>query len=486
LSSLEGYIFGRYRLHEAIGQGGMASVYKAHDTVNDRFVALKVLSPAMAHHPQFSERFRREARVVMQLKHPYILPVLDVGEKEGYAYIVMPYMQSGSLAERLLKGPLTPNEAGRLVAQVSGALDHAHSQGIVHRDIKPPNIMLDEKGSAYLADFGLAHLHNTSVSLTGSAIIGTPAYISPEQSLGRKVDARSDQYSLGIVLYQLATGKVPYAGETPIAILLKHVNEPMPHPRSVNPSVPVPIEKVILKSTAKNPDDRFASVAELNQAFQASLAHVMSPEVNPEPVIVLAAAAEPDGAPPAAPPEVPPVASDEGRSGRRRLARLAIAAVLLLLLLLACPVASTGILNILNAAANPVEGMTLPEETMDPMELTELAATIEALSTDVAAPTGITTLIQSTVTEEPTSTGTPTFTPTATITGTPGTPTPTQTPTTGTNPQLPIPTKTPTKKPKTPTPLPTNPGPNPTTNPPTNPPPTSPPATQQPTVPPYP
>ncbi|HJS30044.1 MAG TPA: hypothetical protein VJ768_10505, partial [Anaerolineales bacterium] len=254
----------------------------------------------------------------------------------------------------------------------------------------------------------------------------------------------------------------------------------MPSPRSINPSVPAPIERVILKSTAKNPDDRFASVAELNQAFQASLAHVMSPEKNPAPVIALAE-------PPEASPEAPLLAADDGRSARRRLARLAIAAVLLLLLLLACPVASTGILNILNAASNPVEGMTLPEETMDPMELTELAATIEALSTEAAGPTGVATVIQTVVvTDEPTETPTPTMTPTATVTGTLGTPTPTRTPTVGSNPQLPQPTKTPTKKPKTPTPNPTSPPSNPTTSPPTNPPPTNPPPTQQPTAPPYP
>ncbi|MDX1437386.1 MAG: protein kinase, partial [Anaerolineales bacterium] len=358
MSSLEGYIFGRYRLHEAIGQGGMASVYKALDSVNDRFVAVKVLSPAMAHHPQFSQRFRREARVVMQLKHRYILPVLDVGEKDGYAYIVMPYMEAGSLAERLVKGPLTPGEAGRLISQVSSALDYAHQNGIVHRDIKPPNIMLDQKGNAFLADFGLAHLHNTSVSLTGSAIIGTPAYISPEQSLGRKVTARSDQYSLGIVLYQLATGKVPYNGETPIAILLKHVNEQMPNPRSINPSVPETVENVIIKATAKEPEDRFESVAEMNEVFQAALAYAVDPENNPEPLIVMPLAAEEIPEPALEP---PPDKVDEPLTRRKRVARMAAVAALLLLLLLACPVASTGMVNILNAASNPVEGRGLDE-----------------------------------------------------------------------------------------------------------------------------
>ncbi len=415
MESLKGYIFGRYRLLDEIGRGGMASVYRAHDTVKNRHVAIKVLSPAMAQNVQFSERFQRESRVVMRLKHPHILPVLDVGEKDGYAYIVMPYMKCGSLGDRLEDGPLKPFEAGRIMAQISSALDHAHRQGVIHRDIKPPNIMLDEEGNAFLADFGLAHLLDKSNSLTGSAVIGTPAYISPEQSLGRKVDARSDQYSLGILLFQLATGRVPYEGETPIAVLVMHINDPLPRPREVDPSVPVTVEKVILKSTAKRPEERFNSLAEMNEKFQAAMAHSVNPEKYPEPEI--------DYTPDEEKPTLVPM-DEEPVPQRRRWARAAALIALLLLLLMACPIASTTALNFLERTSNPVAGSGMSTEDLSSEELTQLAATIQALETEAAATPGSTTVIQTVVVTstvlytatQPTATFTPTASPTMTDT----------------------------------------------------------------------
>ncbi len=476
MDDLSGRILGRYRLVELIGRGGMATVYKAEDTVKNRFVALKLLSPAMAHNPQFSERFAREAEVVMHLKHPHILPVLDLGEKDGYAYIVMPYIRTGTLADRLTRGPLRPYEAGRLVAQIASALDYAHQKGIIHRDIKPPNIMLDGKGNAYLADFGLAHLLDTSNSLTGSAVIGTPAYISPEQSLGRKVTARSDQYSLGIVLFQLATGQIPFNGDTPIAILVKHVNEPLPAPSSVNSNVPEVVERVILKATAKDPDDRFESLAEMNQNFQKALAHALDPENNSAPQIAL----------PEPKPEDPePLAVIEEPPRRRRWAMAAVLAALLLLLLLACPIASSGLQGF------PVFGSGLTTEETNPVQLTEIAGTLEALSTQAAVTPGSTTVIQTVVvTNPPTATSTATPTPTVTFTPTitaTTTLTPTLLPTNTPQPWVPAPTRTPTRRPR---PTHTQPAaPPPTQPPPTQPPPTNPPPTQpppQPTDPPYP
>ncbi len=442
MHSLNGHLLGRYRLLQKIGSGGMATVYKAHDTVRNRIVAIKLLSPAMAQNAQFSQRFRREARVVMQLKHPNIMPVLDVGEQDGYAYIVMPYIRSGSLAERLQKGPLSPQEGARLVAQIAGALDYAHRQGVIHRDVKPSNILIDEKGNALLADFGLAHIQDTTMSLTGSALIGTPTYISPEQVRGEQVDARSDQYSLGIVLYQLITMKVPFEGDTPLAIVVKHVNEPLPMPSKINPNIPESMEHVILKASAKIPDDRFSSMAELNRAFQAALAHAVHPEANAPPKIqyrptqpVDQVAADPDEPPP---------------NPKRRLIQLGALAALLLLLLLACPVASTGVVGVLERFSSPVEGASMNDE-----QLTAMAATLDTFHTQEARPPTATPTHTAVPTELP-DTATPILgvtatslvvspTLTATLTGTLTTTTPMATATLGL-----LPTWTPKPAPSSP------------------------------------
>ncbi len=473
MDNLSGRILGRYRLHEVLGHGGMATVYRANDSVKNRDVAIKVLSPAMAHNPQFSERFAREAKVVMQLKHPHILPVFDVGEKDGYAYIVMPLMENGSLADRLEEGPLKPYEASRMMDQIASALDFAHRKGIIHRDIKPPNIMLDSKGNAFLADFGLAHLLDTSNSLTGSAAIGTPAYISPEQSLGKKIDERSDQYSLGIVLFQLATGHMPFSGDTPIAILVAHVNEPLPSPSSINANVPEMVERVILRSTAKDPDQRFESLAEMNRMFQAALSHAMDPENNSAPEFEL-------------PDPVLPISQQiqEPVSRRRRLFAYAGLAALLLLLIFACPVTYSSLMGLSASGSSPIT------QVVDSEELTSAAATIEALSTRAAATREVRTILQTVVvtstvfanTPTPTMTLSPTATLTPTMVATMMTPTPTRTrnpgnPPNPTNPPPPPPTAT--RRPPNPTnPPPTN---SPPTNPPpTNPPPTNPPPTQPP------
>lgn len=481
MTSLTGRIIGRYRLLEPVGQGGMATVFKAHDTANDRIVALKALSPAMAQHPQFSQRFRREAGVVEKLRHPNIVPIIDFGETGGFAYLVMPFCHE-SLSDRLKKGPLRPLEGARMMRQITAALDYAHREGVVHRDIKPSNILLDEQGNALLSDFGLAHISDASVSLTGSALLGTPAYISPEQVRGEKVDARCDQYSLGIVLYQLITGQVPFEADTPLAVLVKHINEPLPRPRSIKPNLPPLIEMVILKATAKNPADRFGSIAEMNAKFQAALAHAMDPENVPAPKIELAP--EPDPAPPAKDGEaeesavLPPPLPEREELPRRRMARTAGLLTVLVLLLLSCPIVSNGVLGMLEKASSPVSGAATTED-MSAEQLTALAATIEALSSQsTATPLIQTIVITNTVVATTTVTATPTMTPTATTTPTifVAGPTATNQPT---KPWVP-PTKTPTNKPKppkptnTPPPPPTNtPPPPPTSTPPPPPPPTN-------------
>jgi hypothetical protein len=267
---------GEYRILDRVGHGGMATVFKAVHPACSFTVAIKVLFPVLAQDENFKARFERELRVLLQLQHPNIVPVLDFGPYENTAYIVVPYYESGTLEDRLTGGSLTPREGARLMDQVSSALELAHQAGIVHRDVKPSNILLDQGGNALLSDFGLAHLVDTSLSLTGSAVIGTPAYMSPEQCRGEKVDARSDQYSLGVILYQLCTGQLPYKGDTPLAVVIQHVNEPLPHPRQVNPKLPREVEDVLLKALSKDPKERYASVAAFNAAFQRALAEALN------------------------------------------------------------------------------------------------------------------------------------------------------------------------------------------------------------------
>jgi len=286
MDSVIGTTLGRYRLIERIGRGGMANVYVAETVGGQARVAIKVLTPLVAENDQFVQRFRQEARVVAKLKHPNIIPVVDYGEVDGKAYLVMPYHPLGSLSDRLGQGSIRPEVGGQIIAQVASALQFAHENGVIHRDVKPSNILLDDLGNAWLSDFGLAYMHDASLSLTGSAMLGTPAYVSPEQARGSKASALSDQYSLGIVLFEMVTGQLPFEAETPMGVLVKHMQTPIPLPRSIRATVPVHIERVILKATAKDPDDRFGSVAEMNEAFQAALAHALNPSLHAAPALI--------------------------------------------------------------------------------------------------------------------------------------------------------------------------------------------------------
>jgi len=294
-----GQMLGPYRIIEQIGEGGMATVYKAYQASMDRNVAIKVLPSQLAESAEFTQRFQQEARIIAKLEHPHILPVFDYGESDGVTYLVMRYLDAGTLREKMENGrPLPLSEIDRLFTQLAGALNYAHSYGIIHRDLKPSNALIDSHGNLFLTDFGIAKLlESASPRLTQTdAIMGTPAYISPEQAQATKVNQRSDIYSLGIILYEMVTGRVPFVAETPLAVILKHVSDPLPPPSTLKPDIPEAIEKVVLKALEKRPEDRYATVNEFLSAWKRALDEARSMPASSETV-----AAHP------APPTIPPV-----------------------------------------------------------------------------------------------------------------------------------------------------------------------------------
>jgi serine/threonine protein kinase len=267
MSDLIGRTLGQYQIVEQIGQGGMAAVYKAFQPGLERYVALKVLSPIYAEQPGFLDRFRREARAIANLHHPNILPVYDFGHEGGYSFIAMRYVATARTLKEVMQDRLDLKQVAGLIGQIAEALDHAHQQGVIHRDVKPSNVLMDGRW-ALLTDFGLAKMTEASVKLTGSGVgVGTPAYMSPEQGQGLDVDRRTDIYSLGIILFEMLTGQIPHNAETPLAIVLKRITEPLPLPRSINPQIPEAVERVILKALARDPESRYDSAGGMAEAL---------------------------------------------------------------------------------------------------------------------------------------------------------------------------------------------------------------------------
>ena len=305
MADLSGQTLGNYRILERIGRGGMASVYKAYQPSLERHVAVKVIHEQLAaDDEQFSKRFQREAKAVASLRHPNIIQVFDFGTVGDVSYMVMEYVEGTTLKAKLHgsseRGETMPlEEANRIFQSVASALEYAHRQGMVHRDIKPANVMLTPKGEVILTDFGIARIvGGTRYTATG-AVVGTPAYLSPEQGQGERGDERSDIYALGVVLYEMVTGQVPFDADTPLAVIFKHISDPLPPPRQLNPDVPEAVEQVILKALAKNPDDRYYRVADMARALKDAMASKPAPEPEtraPEPAV-----AE-ETAPPAASP----------------------------------------------------------------------------------------------------------------------------------------------------------------------------------------
>jgi eukaryotic-like serine/threonine-protein kinase len=263
-------IAGRYEVEELVGSGGMSSVYRAHDRLLERTVALKILHEQFTRDDSYVERFRREARAVAQLAHPNIVTVIDRGEQDGRQFIVFEYVDGMNLKELMTQeGPVSPREAIELALQVARGLSFAHESGLVHRDVKPQNVLLDGDGRAKVTDFGIAHAVDVDgMTITGT-VMGTSNYIAPEQARGQPVDEQTDVYSLGCVLYELLTGEVPFEGDNFVAVAMRHVNDPVPSVRDVRLDVPPRLDWAIQTAMAKDHDERFESMAEFAAELEA-------------------------------------------------------------------------------------------------------------------------------------------------------------------------------------------------------------------------
>ena len=256
---------GRYRIKAELGRGGMSTVYLAHDPHFDRDVALKLLPRELLHSGNFRRRFDREAKIVASLDHPAIVPVHDFGEQDGQPYLVMRFMAGGSLTDRLIQGAIPINEVSRIISRLASALDEVHKKGVLHRDLKPSNILFDQRNDPFISDFGTAKFtfEHTKLTETGGAV-GTPAYMSPEQIQGESsLDGRSDIYSLGIILFEMLSGQHPFQTNTPIGLAVKHIFEPIPNVREMQPGLPMACQTIITRAMAKSPEDRFQTAITL-------------------------------------------------------------------------------------------------------------------------------------------------------------------------------------------------------------------------------
>jgi serine/threonine protein kinase len=270
MANLIGQRLGQYEIITLLGKGGMAAVYRARQSAADRDVAVKVIKPDLAESNGLARRLAHEAETLALLDHQHIVKVFDYGQQDGIIYLVMQLLPGGSLADLIDHGPLPLETCNRILGQVASALDYAHQLGIIHRDLKPQNVLFTEDGNAVLTDFGLAKvLHSSTVLSQSSTITGTPAYMAPEQWRGQTLDARTDVYALGNIVFEMVTGRPPFVADTMFTMLHLHVNEPPPPIR--DPVVPAGVEHVVEKALAKDPANRFASASTMAQAFDAAL-----------------------------------------------------------------------------------------------------------------------------------------------------------------------------------------------------------------------
>jgi serine/threonine protein kinase/formylglycine-generating enzyme required for sulfatase activity len=427
-SSLVGQRLGQYEIREEIGRGGMAMVYKAYQPSLGRYVAIKVLPLYHADAETFNARFIREARAVARLEHPHILPIYDFGREGELSYIVTKYVVGGTLKDQLGQ-PFDLQCAASITTQVASALDYAHDQGIIHRDVKPSNILLDRGEWALLTDFGLAKMIGGSVHITGSGVgIGTPAYMSPEQGQGLEVDRRSDVYSLGVILYEMLTGRTPYDADSPLTVMVQHITKPLPSPRLVNPDIPIEVERVILKALMKDPVYRYAYAGDLAIALGTAVEKAEeTPRVQTSPSAeTITEAAAP---PPArkrtheVPPPAKPVKPDNSPPGWKRIPAAVFALVAIMALAAtACAVvwtlarsklaAPTPTFTVAEALTATTQAAGIPA-TPTPTALVDATATPPAGTAETPS-AAIPTTASPTVTITPTVTAPPTATPSLT------------------------------------------------------------------------
>jgi serine/threonine protein kinase len=423
---LIGKTLGKYRIVEHLGGGGMAEVYKAHHSGLDRYVAIKVLHSFLANEKDFLTRFQREAKIVATFRHPNIVQVYDFDfDKETNSYyMVMEFINGPTLKTRLQElsqtGQVMPlEEAIRITSAVASAMDYAHQQGMVHRDIKPANIIFTQDGQVILSDFGIARMINTSTLTATGAMVGTPAYMAPEQGMGKVGDERSDIYSLGAVLYQLVTGTLPFDADTPLGTVLKHINSPLTPPTKLVFDLPPQVETVIMRALAKDPNNRYQTAKE----FATDLEKAMTGE-SVEPISSELAMA------PATDTIVSPhtqyqaeqkkqstssrAAAPETRPQRRQGTGILMGLVLILLIVVA--LFATGKLDhlmttLFSQTATPSPGPTVPPtSTVTP----DLTATYDILITQVAAGVGAALATHDALTTYQATINAPTFTPTPT------------------------------------------------------------------------